>query len=88
MQIDCKKATELLSDSMHRRLTRWERFRLGVHMTLCTACRLYRKQVHLLRAMMREGEMRFEDLDVDTNHRMPDEVRERIAAALRDHARE
>ena len=79
MDINCKRAAELLSDSMHRKLTRYERLSLGLHKLICSACRRLRRQFSLIRAAMR-------DVNASQGVTMPDEVRERVAQALRRHA--
>lgn len=84
MTFSCKHAAQLLSESMDRPLSRRERFGLRFHLLVCGLCRTYRKQLRLLRRMLR-GQMNF-DLrvkdDVTITTALSREARERIHRAL------
>lgn len=55
--ITCKRATELISKSMEESLSLVERAELKLHLFLCECCEQFRKQVELLRGVLRkEGE--------------------------------
>ena len=79
----CRRATELISASMDRPLTRRERLSLWTHLAICTACRLYRKQLILLREAMRECVDRIEGA-LAPGEELSNEARDRIRAALQD----
>ncbi len=42
--ISCKKAAELTCQSLDRRLSLGERFKLRTHLLMCKACNAFRKQ--------------------------------------------
>jgi hypothetical protein len=88
MDIHCKRATELLSDSMQRKLTRYERVCLSLHMLICTACRRVRRQVRLIRSVMRQHASELGRSDSGQLVRIPEDVRRRIAATLNAHGAE
>ena len=47
--MNCKRATELLSEQLDRPLSTKEKVALGVHLTMCTGCRLFSQQMQGLR---------------------------------------
>jgi hypothetical protein len=53
MNLNCRQASELISASMDRPLTRWERTGLAIHLLICSYCRRFRKQLMWLRRVMR-----------------------------------
>jgi hypothetical protein len=76
--MNCKKAAELASIAMDRKLTFFERLRLQVHKILCGCCRCYCEQLDFLRCCA--------DKLADENeprHRLCDESRQKIKEKLR-----
>ena len=51
----CSHATRLLSEAEERQLTSRERFRLRLHILICTACRRFQKQLGLLRLLFTQA---------------------------------
>ena len=49
--MNCIKATQLLSESQDRPLTRSERLRLKIHVLICAACRRFGQHSSQLREM-------------------------------------
>jgi len=49
----CRRATELISLSMDRPLSRAESRSLRGHMILCRSCRTFQKQIHEIREFLR-----------------------------------
>lgn len=49
----CKEVHRLVSESMDRPLSRLERLRMGLHMTVCRACTNFNRQMKLIREAMR-----------------------------------
>ncbi len=77
--LNCKQASQLVSQSLERKLPLRERFALFVHLRVCDACTLFSRQLKLLRqAMQRIGR----DVEQDTNIVLSDEARKRIANKL------
>ena len=50
--MNCKQATQLMSQSQDRELSRAERIRLKLHLLLCSGCTHYNKQLRLVRKAM------------------------------------
>jgi len=50
MMMNCRQATQLMSEAMDRRLSIVEHFRLRMHSSMCSGCRNYRQHMRLLRA--------------------------------------
>lgn len=46
--LNCKQATELMSQEQDRSLDFGERMGLGFHVTMCSGCRNFRKQMAFL----------------------------------------
>ena len=51
--LNCKQATELMSQGQDRPLTFAERCGLRLHVWVCAGCANYRRQIGLLRAACR-----------------------------------
>ena len=51
--MNCRKATELVSQSLDRELTFRERVTLGIHEAICSGCRNFETQLKMLRAICR-----------------------------------
>ena len=50
--MNCKQATLLLSEAQERDLTSREKLGLRLHVLLCTACRRFKKQLHLFQYLL------------------------------------
>lgn len=77
--LNCKEASQLLSQSLDRELSWRERWSLRIHLMMCEFCRRFGQQIRLVRDMVRRqvGEM-----EQNGNIRLPDEARERIAKRI------
>ena len=53
LNLNCREATRLMSEAHERRLTRWERVGLRIHLGLCRYCRRYRRQLAYLRDVVK-----------------------------------
>lgn len=51
--LNCERATFLVSQAQDRPLSRGERYKLALHVSLCKACRAFQNQVPLLRQAAR-----------------------------------
>lgn len=77
--LSCKQVSRLVSQSLERKLTYRERFGLSLHLMMCDACKLFSRQLRLLRqAMQRIGR----NVEQDTQTVLSDEARKRIAIKL------
>ncbi len=51
--LNCRKATRLLSESQEHTLSFKERMSLKMHVTMCSGCRNFGRQLHVLRQIAR-----------------------------------
>lgn len=51
--MNCIEATQLISQSLERPLTRAEKFQLKIHTIMCSGCRNFGHQAPLLRVISR-----------------------------------
>lgn len=78
--LTCKDASHLISERQERPLTLRERLGLRLHLMICAYCRLYERQVDLMRRALRElGRRAGQDA---AGHELTPEARERIRKAL------
>jgi hypothetical protein len=77
--LNCKQASQLVSQSMEHKLSYRNRFALFLHLRVCDACTLFSRQLKLLRqAVQRIGR----DVEQDENIVLSDEAKKRIATKL------
>ncbi len=76
--MNCKKAAELASVAMDRKLSLLERVRLYIHTVLCRCCKCYCEQLDFLRCC---AENMCEDKE--PRHRLCDKSKEEIKEALK-----
>ena len=77
--LTCKQASQLLSQSMDRRLSRRELIGLRLHLMLCSMCRRFGRQIAGIRFVVRRFRQQIEQ---DDNIQLPMQARQRIARAL------
>jgi predicted anti-sigma-YlaC factor YlaD len=82
--LSCHQASQLLSQSLDRKLSRRERMGLRLHLTLCSMCRRFGQQLVGIRSLLRRVRQQTEQ---DETVRLPAEARQRIAHALGSGAR-
>lgn len=75
--MSCRKAAELTSHALDRRLSTRERLALRAHLFMCCICRNYEKQLELIRTAM----TRLRERPLDREGLSP-EARERIRGRL------
>lgn len=52
--LNCKQATQRMSEAQDRKLTLGEQLPLRMHLAMCVGCRNYGRQLDFLRAATRE----------------------------------
>jgi len=77
--MDCKQASQLISQSLDRRLSLRERLRLHYHTFICEACKRFGQHLHTLRVAIKRMN---ENVENDTNVTMPSETKARIAKSI------
>jgi hypothetical protein len=85
LNVPCREASQLVSESLDRKLTRAERWALRLHLLYCIACRRYRRQIFLLKSALRRpaGDRCPPQGPLSTTELGP-EARERIKRRLRE----
>jgi predicted anti-sigma-YlaC factor YlaD len=61
MMLNCKEASQLISQSLERPLSFSERWRLKVHLWMCDACRRFKQQLNQLRSHIKTLMQQTED---------------------------
>lgn len=79
MLLNCKQTSQLVSQSLDRRLSLGERIAVRVHLCICKYCKRFRQQL----LAMRKGLQRMTaSIEQDTQIHMPSETKARIAKVL------
>lgn len=82
--MDCKHASQLISQSQDVRLSWSQRVRLRFHLLLCDACSQFSKQLALLREAIRQAGWRIEN---DERLKLSHDAHRRIASAVESQKR-
>ena len=75
LHISCEKATMLVCKREDSPLLFGDSFRLSIHLTICTACRLFAKQNNIINESLRNNT---QNLDV----KLPEEKKKQIKELL------
>jgi hypothetical protein len=79
---NCKKVSEMVSQSMDRKFPLHRRILITMHLLMCRYCNRFKKQLMLLRAAV--GLEEAHEADIGPSPALPNETRERIKQAMRD----
>ena len=85
--INCKEYASLISQSLDKPLSFWDKMSMIMHQILCPACKLIRLQLDAIRKACRltpEGDTSAGQ----EGYRLPDEVCEKMKAVLRKAVKE
>jgi hypothetical protein len=82
LTLHCDAASALTSREMDEDLPRLERMALWCHVLLCRSCRRYRRQIGLIRQVVRRRDQLVVEGDPNVNL-LSTEARNRIARAIR-----
>lgn len=77
--LSCKQASQLLSQSLDRKLMRRELIGLRLHLMLCSMCRRFGRQIIGMRKMVRRLRQQIEH---DETVKLSTEAKQRIAQVL------
>jgi hypothetical protein len=77
----CKEIAPVLSQSMDRHLTIFERIRLTVHMIVCKWCRDYLFQIRLIRELAVTAERSFEEFGEPLSEAATLKLKQRLSLA-------
>lgn len=76
--LNCRDMAELLSCSMDRNLAWHTRFGIALHLRMCRLCQTYKKQLHLLRDLLRGGSAEMIEPEHSATPGLPAEAKRRI----------
>ena len=79
---NCKKISEMVSESLDRKLPLHRRIMINLHLLMCRYCNRLKKQMLLLRTAL--GCEETHDAGVGPAPSLSDETRQRIKQAMRD----
>jgi predicted anti-sigma-YlaC factor YlaD len=77
--LSCRDATHLASARLDRPLTRRERFSLRFHLLICSACRLYNRQIRTLATLFHT---RAQNPNLPTPETLSPESKQKIKTTL------
>ncbi|EUJ11403.1 hypothetical protein Meth11DRAFT_2246 [Methylophilaceae bacterium 11] len=77
--LNCKQTSQLVSQSLDRRLSLRERIAVRLHLLICKYCKRFSQQLLAIRIGLQRMTKSMEE---DTHLNMPSETKARIAKAL------
>ena len=77
--LTCKQASQLISQSLDKKLNWQERFALHLHLFICKYCLRFSQQLNTLRVALKRVS---ESVENDTNITLPSETKARIAKSI------
>jgi predicted anti-sigma-YlaC factor YlaD len=77
--MDCKQASQIISQSLDRKLTLRETLVLKFHLFICIACKQFNQQLMALRTTFKKLNTLIEN---DTNIQMPSETKKRLLKSI------
>ena len=77
--LDCKQASQIISQSLDRNLTLRERFALRLHLLICAYCKRFSQQLQTMRVAIKRMTSSIEN---DHKIEMPSAAKKRIADLL------
>ena len=77
--LDCKQTSQLISQSLDRKLSLRERFALKFHLLICNACKHFNQQLLAMRTSFKKLNASIEN---DTNIQMPSETKQRLLKSI------
>ena len=80
--LSCKRASQLISEAMDRKLSLRERMLLRFHLLICGACQTYRRQLAVIRRAFGEGTKTLDDLVASGGLKLSGEARDRLRWAI------
>lgn len=80
--LDCKQTSQLISQSLDRKLTLRERFALLLHLILCKFCKRFSQQLQIIRVSMKSL---VDEVEKNDAILMPSDAKERISNVFKNH---
>ncbi|CAI2717469.1 zf-HC2 domain-containing protein [Nitrospina watsonii] len=83
LKIRCQDTSSLISERMDHSLPLSKRLRVGMHLAMCKACRIYEQQLQTVRSLARK--LGREEDPLGPNVTMTEDCKESIKAVLKKH---
>ncbi len=83
--MSCKEVSRLLSESMERKLSFWQRVGLWFHLSMCKLCKGFSRDLQRLREAARRHAEDVENDAADSDASLSTDSRERMKRALESH---
>lgn len=80
--LDCKQTSQLISQSLDRKLTLRERFALQLHLIVCKFCKRFSQQLQIIRVSMKSL---VDEVEKNDAILMPSDAKERISNVFKNH---
>jgi predicted anti-sigma-YlaC factor YlaD len=80
--LDCRQASQLISQSLDRPLTLRERFVLKLHLFICEFCRQFRQHMQTLHVTIKTM---VDSIENDSNIEMPSDTKKHISELVETH---
>ena len=81
--LSCKEVSHLVSESLDRKLSLWQRIQVRVHLLMCRFCSRFRNQTLFLRDAARHYLMAVEETETSASTGLSPEARDRIKRSLK-----
>src|SRR5262245_36234009 len=81
---NCKEASRLQAEALHRHLPVLQRLGLRIHLLLCNWCRRYGKNIHFLKGIVEESPA---EEHCNHSHALTPDARERMKRNLINHSK-
>ena len=79
---ECKQITELISESMDRKLSLWQRMGIRFHLMMCILCTRYEQQLKKLREAARH--LSEVGHTLPGTHRLSEDAKRRMKSKLKE----
>ena len=80
--LNCRDVSVLVSESLDRKLTIWQKMNLWMHLSMCKLCSRFRKDIVHLDSEARRLAQESERDQLDQDITLPAEARERLVRNL------
>lgn len=82
--INCKEASQLLSEQLDHPLPWTKQIMLKVHVAMCSVCRLWGRQIKSLRDLIGKYTMEVSDPPLREKHTLSEEYKDHMKELLRE----
>jgi Putative zinc-finger len=80
--LNCKQASQLLSQSLERKLNLRERWAIRWHLLICDMCTQFAAQLNIMRNAIRQMT---QSIELDSSLQLSESAKQRIMQAMQSH---